>query len=520
MTKAKLQFASIVAFAALYAVVAKTNEGICGSVSVSSTSSIEERSELCASTDQNGVQIYKLCPKLCAGLVDEEDDDDEYDMSDEEIDDDNDYDDSELSSSFSSLQPRRGDVGNIFSHAGKNICTSEIWSCMIIFIAHHPITLSIIFTEIRSSTTVLSSTPVVSRTKISSLEIGDCLDDPFYEYIIRNGKRKKCKWLTSAKSSVKVERRKNIYCEYANVKGGCMKTCGTCDSCGNKSGYRFKLEFGSEKKVSCGWIDLRGENSSKTRKRREKHCLKKDGVTARKGTGTKCMESCGFCRYTSVTAVPSISLVPSVMPSSQPSINPSSEPSQSSEAPSLNPSVSVSPSSSSLSPSISSLPSSNPTECEDGPWSVVIDNYTLDCSNIIESVCDHENWGGIRDENGRTASEQCCTCGGSKHKSSEPSLYPSSEPSAKPSQCIDWRYGTNPNPTHNRDWEVTQDEVTLTCAIIEDQLGSFPCNAITAKDGECSAQQACCICGGGVHVAPSGNGFQCDGVNPGEGPHN
>lgn len=304
-----------------------------------------------------------------------------------------------------------------------------------------------------------------------------------------------------------------------------MKTCGTCDSCENKSGYRFKLEFGSEKKVSCGWIDLKGESSSKTRKRREKHCLKKDGVTARKGTGTKCIKSCGFCRNTSVTAVPSISLVPSVMPSSQPSIEPSIQPSQSSEAPSLNPSVSASPSSSSLSPSISSLPSSNPTDCEDGAWSVEKENsdgaYTLNCSNIIADVCDLENWGQTRDANGRTASEQCCTCGGSKHVSSEPSLYPSSEPSAKPSQCIDWRYGTSPNPADNRDWEVTQDDVQLTCAIIEAQLESFPCSAISAKDGECSAQQACCICGGGVHTLEYGNGYFCDdGYNPGEGPHN
>ena len=116
MIKAKIQFVSIVAFATLYAVAAKTNEDICGSVS--STLSIEERSELCASADQNGVQIYKLCPKLCAGLVDEEDDDYEYDM-DEDIDDDDEYDENDLSSSFSSLQSRRGVVGNIFSHAGK-----------------------------------------------------------------------------------------------------------------------------------------------------------------------------------------------------------------------------------------------------------------------------------------------------------------------------------------------------------------------------------------------------------------
>lgn len=126
MTKAKLQFVSIVAFAALYAVVAKTNLGICGSVS--STSSIEDRSELCASIDQNGVQINKLCPKLCAGLVDEEDDDYEYDISDEEIDDDEEYDDYDDYELSSSLQSRRGDAGNIFSHTGKNICTSEICS--------------------------------------------------------------------------------------------------------------------------------------------------------------------------------------------------------------------------------------------------------------------------------------------------------------------------------------------------------------------------------------------------------
>lgn len=119
MTIAKLQFVSIVAFA-LYAVAAKTNEGICGSVS--STSSIEERSEVCAGADQNGVQIYKLCPKICAGLVDEEDDDYEYDMDEDNDDDD---DENDLSSSFSSLQSRRGVVGNIFSHAGKNIYIDE-----------------------------------------------------------------------------------------------------------------------------------------------------------------------------------------------------------------------------------------------------------------------------------------------------------------------------------------------------------------------------------------------------------
>jgi len=94
----------------------------------------------------------------------------------------------------------------------------------------------------------------------------------------------------------------------------------------------------------------------------------------------------------------------------------------------------------------------------------------------------------------KTASQACCSCGGSLQQSVSPSLMPSIEPSSGPSECINY---PESDPTS---WEVVHSSTTYTCAFFEDP-GTNCAAFYTLGTDDKTASQACCNCGGGNHVA-------------------
>lgn len=332
-------------------------------------------------------------------------------------------------------------------------------------------------------------------TEVSSVRANTdsiCMDDADWRFTHpKSGKQRGCSWLHKKRAA----QRQRKFCAKPHVKGACMETCNNC-VCEDEVNYLFPLK-GANKKVPCSWLH-KNKKESAIRKRRRNYCLKDDGESGTKVVGNGCIRSCGFCSEILRTSNPTVSAVPTPEPSSKPSRTASEKPTGTSESPSSVPSLSMIPSSSSVAPSISTQPSAMPSICVDSAWSIQKptgegdETEEINCSNIGSSeLCTDPNWGGQL-SNDKTASEACCSCGGSQMKSVSPSSIPSSEPSFQPSECED--YQSNNGGGVGAQWQVEQDGVTLTCASFKE---GFPCGLVTEEDNGISASEACCACGGG-----------------------
>ena len=336
-----------------------------------------------------------------------------------------------------------------------------------------------------------SLTTKVSPVRANTESI--CLDDVDFRFTHpKSGKQRGCAWLHKKRSA----QRQRKFCTKPHIKGACMETCNNC-VCEDEVNYLFQLK-GADKKVPCSWL-LKNKKESSIRKRRRNYCLKSDGETGTKVVGNGCIRTCGFCSEILRTSNPTLSAVPTPEPSSKPSRTASERPTGTSESPSSVPSLSMIPSSSSVAPSISSQPSAVPSICVDSAWSIQKstgqgdETEEINCSNIgsSEEVCTDPEWGGQL-SNDKTASEACCSCGGSQMKSVSPSSIPSSEPSFQPSECDD--YQSNNGNASAAQWSVQQDGINFTCDSFKE---GFPCALVTEEDNGISASEACCACGGG-----------------------
>ena len=183
--------------------------------------------------------------------------------------------------------------------------------------------------------------------------------------------------------------------------------------------------------------------------------------------------------------------MPSAMPSSLPRTEPSSYPSSlPSQMPSNTPTST---------PTDRPSSSFEPTTCRDEPdW---YDAYGLGCDyyTAYQELC---NWfDGYYKNFGKSAKQACCICNGGDHVSEIPTTLPSPSPSIFPSISTIPSISKSPSdaPSVCRDesgWIDskgdgcdTYDENSYYCQLYNGQYKNF---------GK-TANEACCICGGGDH---------------------
>ena len=193
--------------------------------------------------------------------------------------------------------------------------------------------------------------------------------------------------------------------------------------------------------------------------------------------GKTATEACCVCG--GGTHVGPVTPSPTNNPTTSPTTSPTSEPTKSaSDHPTSSPTTN---------------PTDSPTEkCFDEPGWYWGGNPIHTCANTLsEAFCDTiSDLGSFK---GKTAAHACCVCGGGAHIAA-----PSDPPSSSPSEIFSSAPSRAPCE-HDERWYYMGNE-EFTCEVV---TPAFCPNVNLHPQNGLYASEACCLCGGGIHVTKS-----------------